>query len=256
MTGAADAESAKQAPLTTGGGNSHLASVWRRDPWHIVAMAGCRSASVPGRDVCRPAQSASWFNNSIAPPWMPKRFIGTGFSCWPGRSVGRAVGRKPVRRFRRSMSMRLLSAGCSVLRVVRRCETHHEASPAISALQRATGYGAGSCRGVTSAARPPRLWGNQERNPASLHSRRHLPGRTVRAYPLRDHVPQRATSTLAASSFLDYPNTRGTTMANISQYIDARFARAITVCCFRFSVRAASGVTVGANYIVVALLRR
>ena len=89
------------------------------------------------------------------------------------------------------------------------------------------------------------LWGNQERNPAVF-----IPG-TCQAgqFGLTAAGPCSTTGNLNARRklFLDYPNIRGTTMANISQYIDAG-TQSYHGMLLSVQRRAASGVTVGANY--------
>jgi hypothetical protein len=89
------------------------------------------------------------------------------------------------------------------------------------------------------------LWGNQERNPAIF-----IPGNCVAGqFGLTAAGPCSTTGNLNARRklFLDYPNIKGTTIANISQYIDAG-TQSYHGMLLSVQRRAARGVTVGANY--------
>jgi len=185
--------------------------------------------------------SGGWFNNSIAPPWMPT-IIRTDFpggldDPWAGYPGGNPFPLPPIdvnaafppdaayyAVYENSKPLTKYSWNLSVQRQI------------------ATDW---LVSGTYMGSQASHLWGNQERNPAVF-----IPGTCLAGqFGLTAAGPCSTTGNLnpRRKLFLDYPNIKGTTVANISQYVDAGTS-SYHGMLLSVQRRAARGVTVGANY--------
>ena len=185
--------------------------------------------------------SGGWFNNSIAPPWMPT-IIRTDFpggfdDPWAGYPGGSPFPLPPIdvnAVFPSDAAYYAVNENSKPL-------TKHSWNLTIQRQISTDWLASASYLGSQAS----HLWGNQERNPAIF-----IPGNCLAGqFGLTAAGPCSTTGNLnpRRKLFLDYPNIKGTTVANISQYIDAG-TQSYHGMLLSVQRRAARGVTVGANY--------
>jgi carboxypeptidase family protein len=185
--------------------------------------------------------SGGWFNNSIAPPWMPT-IIRTDFPSglddpWAGYPGGNPFPLPPID------VNAVFPPDAAYYAVAENSKPLAKYSWNLS-LQRQMGTD-WLVSGTYMGSQASHLWGNQERNPAVF-----IPGNCgAGQFGLTAAGSCSNTGNLnpRRKLFLDYPNIKGTTMANISQYIDAGTS-SYHGMLLSVQRRAARGVTLGANY--------
>jgi hypothetical protein len=185
--------------------------------------------------------SGGWFNNSIAPPWMPTiirtEFPGGLDDPWAGYPGGNPFPLPPIdvnAAFPPDAAYYAVSENSKPL-------TKHSWNLSVQRQIASDWLVSASYLGSQAS----HLWGNQERNPAVF-----IPGNCQAGqFGLTAAGPCSNTGNLNPRRrlFLDYPNIKGTTVANVSQYIDAG-TQSYHGLLLSVQRRAARGVTVGSNY--------